>query len=50
MKLNESFEEFFDQCFDLCYEFMDEDVDWESLDDKFWYLVRISRKYFQSDP
>lgn len=46
---NKCLEQFANQFLHLCYEFPDEYVDWESLDEKFWILVRISRNYFQSD-
>lgn len=50
MKSNESLEQFSNQFIQNFYEFLDDDVDWEYLDQKFWFLVRISRKYFQSNP
>ena len=45
----ESLEHFGDRFLHLRYEFLDEDVDWQLLDEKFRFLVRMSKKYFESD-
>lgn len=49
MESNESLEHFTNRFLHLCYEFPDEDVDWQFLDEKLCFLVRMSRKYFESN-
>ena len=49
MELNESLQHFTNRFLHLCYEFLDEDVDWQFLDENFCFLVRMSTKYFEYD-